>query len=37
LGAKLLWNQSTVSFDYGISKEDKLFYIGIGQAIKAVI
>jgi hypothetical protein len=33
LGARVAWNQSTIiSFDYGISKEDKLFYIGIGQA-----
>ncbi|MFT5645395.1 MAG: hypothetical protein ACI976_000065 [Aureispira sp.] len=33
LGARIAWNQSTIiSFDYGISKEDKLFYIGIGQA-----
>lgn len=32
-GARIAWNQSTIiSFDYGISKEDKLFYIGIGQA-----
>ena len=32
LGARIAWNQSTIiSFDYGISKEDKLFYIGIGQ------
>lgn len=31
-GARVAWNQSTIlSFDYGISKEDKLFYIGIGQ------
>jgi hypothetical protein len=33
LGARIAWNQSTIiSFDYGISKEDKLFYIGIGQS-----
>ena len=33
LGARIAWNQSTIiSFDYGISKEDALFYIGIGQA-----
>ena len=33
LGARIAWNQSTIlSFDYGMSKEDKLFYIGIGQA-----
>ena len=33
LGARLAWNQSTIiSFDYGISTEDRLFYIGIGQA-----
>ena len=32
-GARIAWNQSTIiSFDYGLSKEDKLFYIGIGQA-----
>ena len=32
-GLRVAWNQSTiVSFDYGISKEDKLFYFGIGQA-----
>ncbi len=32
-GLRLAWNQSTIlSFDYGISKEDKLFYFGIGQA-----
>lgn len=32
-GARIAWNQSTVlSFDYGISKEDKLFFFGIGQA-----
>jgi hypothetical protein len=33
LGTRIAWNQSTIiSFDYGISREDKLFYIGIGQA-----
>lgn len=33
LGARITWNQSTIiSFDYGISKEDNLLYIGIGQA-----
>lgn len=33
LGGRIAWNQSTIiSFDYGISREDKLFYIGIGQA-----
>jgi hemolysin activation/secretion protein len=32
LGARIAWNQSIIiSFDYGISKEDKLLYIGIGQ------
>lgn len=32
-GLRIAWNQSTIlSFDYGRSKEDKLFYIGIGQA-----
>jgi outer membrane protein assembly factor BamA len=32
-GLRLAWNQSTIlSFDYGISKEDRLFYFGIGQA-----
>lgn len=31
-GLRIAWNQSTIlSFDYGISKEDKLFYFGIGQ------
>jgi Domain of unknown function (DUF5982)/Omp85 superfamily domain len=31
-GLRIGWNQSTIlSFDYGISKEDKLFYFGIGQ------
>lgn len=32
-GLRIAWNQSTIlSFDYGRSKEDKLFYFGIGQA-----
>lgn len=32
-GLRIAWNQSTVlSFDYGHSKEDRLFYFGIGQA-----
>ncbi len=32
-GLRIAWNQSTIlSFDYGISKEDRLFYFGIGQA-----
>jgi outer membrane protein assembly factor BamA len=32
-GLRIAWNQSTIlSFDYGKSKEDGLFYIGIGQA-----
>ncbi len=32
-GARIAWNQSTVLFfDYGISKEDRLFFFGIGQA-----
>lgn len=31
-GLRIGWNQSTVlSFDYGISNEDKLFFFGIGQ------
>jgi outer membrane protein assembly factor BamA len=31
-GLRVAWNQSTIlSFDYGISKEDKLFFFGIGQ------
>jgi outer membrane protein assembly factor BamA len=31
-GARIAWNLSTILFfDYGISKEDKLFYFGIGQ------
>ncbi len=32
-GLRIAWNQSTIlSFDYGNSKEDRLFYFGIGQA-----
>ena len=32
-GLRLAWNQSTIiSFDYGLSREDKLFYFGLGQA-----
>ncbi|QNL48750.1 BamA/TamA family outer membrane protein [Olivibacter sp. SDN3] len=32
-GLRIAWNQSTViSFDYGMSKEDRLFFFGIGQA-----
>jgi len=32
-GIRIAWNQSTIlSFDYGMSKEDRLFYFGIGQA-----
>lgn len=32
-GLRIAWNQSTIlSFDYGLSKEDRLFYFGIGQA-----
>jgi len=32
-GLRIAWNQSTIlSFDYGVSKEDRLFYFGIGQA-----
>lgn len=32
-GLRIAWNQSTIlSFDYGRSKEDSLFYLGIGQA-----
>lgn len=32
-GLRVAWNQSTViSFDYGMSKEDRLFFFGIGQA-----
>ena len=31
-GLRIAWNQSTIlSFDYGISKEDNLFYFRIGQ------
>lgn len=31
-GLRVAWNQSTILyFDYGISKEDRLFYFGIGQ------
>jgi outer membrane protein assembly factor BamA len=31
-GLRIAWNQSTVlSFDLGLSKEDKLFFFGIGQ------
>lgn len=31
-GLRIAWNQSTIlSFDYGHSKEDRLFYFGIGQ------
>jgi hypothetical protein len=30
---ELLWNQQ-LYLDYGISREDKPFYIGIGQAFK---
>ena len=31
-GLRIAWNQSTIiSFDYGFSKEDRLFYFGIGQ------
>ena len=31
-GLRIAWNQSTIlSFDHGFSKEDKLFYLGIGQ------
>lgn len=33
VGLRIAWNQSTIlSFDYGHSKEDSLFYFGIGQA-----
>lgn len=33
MGARIAWNQSTIiSIDYGLSKEDKLLFIGIGQA-----
>ncbi|SDX39755.1 Surface antigen [Hymenobacter psychrophilus] len=32
-GLRLAWNQSTIiSFDYGLSREDKLLYFGLGQA-----
>lgn len=32
-GLRIAWNQSTIlSFDYGKSKEDSLFFFGIGQA-----
>jgi outer membrane protein assembly factor BamA len=32
-GARVAWNQSTILFfDYGMSKEDKLFFFGIGQS-----
>ena len=31
-GARLAWNLSTIVFaDYGISREDRLFYFGLGQ------
>ena len=31
IGGRIIWNQSTViSFDYGISREDNLFFIGLG-------
>lgn len=31
-GLRIAWNQSTVlSFDFGLSKEDRLFFFGIGQ------
>lgn len=31
-GLRIAWNQSTIlSFDYGVSKEDQLFFFGIGQ------
>jgi len=33
IGARLAWNQSTIiSFDVGRSREDRLMYLGIGQA-----
>ncbi len=33
LGGRLAWNQSTIiSFDYAKSKEDSLFFFGLGQA-----
>ncbi|MBS1560238.1 MAG: BamA/TamA family outer membrane protein [Bacteroidetes bacterium] len=32
-GLRIAWNQSTIiSCDYGVSREDRLFYFGIGQA-----
>lgn len=32
-GLRIAWNQSTIlSLDYGLSKEDKLLFFGIGQA-----
>ena len=32
-GLRIGWNQSTtIYFDYGMSKEDRLFFFGIGQA-----
>ena len=32
-GLRVAWNQSTIlSFDYGLSREDRLFFFGIGQA-----
>lgn len=31
-GLRIAWNQSTILFfDYGVSKEDRLFFFGIGQ------
>lgn len=31
-GARVAWNLSTILFlDYGLSKEDRLFYFGVGQ------
>ncbi len=31
-GLRVAWNQSTIiSFDYGVSREDRLFFFGIGQ------
>jgi outer membrane translocation and assembly module TamA len=31
-GLRIAWNQSTIlSLDYGVSREDKLLYFGIGQ------
>ncbi len=33
VGGRLAWNQSTIiSFDYAQSKEDSLFFLGLGQA-----